>query len=416
MVTAVPDLLQFLAGDMIDVDTHEMMPAQSWVAEFGAVAKPIVDGLYRSVPPNGGDPNCLNVPGFVADDQTIDASTIWAVKGPRAPGAADMTRREKVLDMMGVSRGLVYPSSVGLKAVMLRTGTNAAGAIDMIGDNSTLDLYIEELFSAHNEWAIRTQKSSERMNFAGLLAGSSPDGVLRNAKYLVENGIRTVLLMSTELLGGLSPAHDDLDPVWDYLSENDIAATMHLGDHGGLLKTLKWGDAPFFEGYRKGLEFDLDPWSSSVAHLGAQNYVATMVIGGVFERHPRLRLGVVEYGAYWIGPLANLLDMWHKNGGVVKRDSIQTHLPELPSTYIKRNVRVSAFDFEEVDKYIEMYDLEDVLCYASDYPHVEGGKGAMERFARKLERLGPDVMRKFFVTNGEWIVPRVRVKASAPTS
>jgi predicted TIM-barrel fold metal-dependent hydrolase len=44
--------------------------------------------------------------------------------------------------------------------------------------------------------------------------------------------------------------------------------------------------------------------------------------------------------------------------------------------------------------------LEDVLCFGTDYPHVEGGNDIIERFGKRLSRLGRDVSEKFFVTNG----------------
>jgi len=152
------------------------------------------------------------------------------------------------------------------------------------------------------------------------------------------------------------------------------------------------------------VEFNLSPWHLSVQHLPSQNFLATVVTGGVFERHPTLRFGAIELGAYWIGQLATNLDLWYENSQTFGARSVD-RLPHRPSDYIRRNVRVTAFFFEKVDEYIEQYGLEDVLCYASDYPHIEGGKDPMERLASRLERLGPEVMEKFFVTNGKYLLP-----------
>ena len=66
---------------------------------------------------------------------------------------------------------------------------------------------------------------------------------------------------------------------------------------------------------------------------------------------------------------------------------------------------MSGFDFEPVDVYIQRYGLEDVLCFASDYPHVEGGKNPVARWYERLKPLGEAVVRKFFVENGEWLLP-----------
>jgi hypothetical protein len=82
-----------------------------------------------------------------------------------------------------------------------------------------------------------------------------------------------------------------------------------------------------------------------------------MIVGAVFERHPKLRFGVIELGAYWLGELCYSLDMWHRIGakGFVEEGKNYI-LPNKPSYYVKRNVRVSPFDFEEIDKYIVNHD------------------------------------------------------------
>jgi predicted TIM-barrel fold metal-dependent hydrolase len=87
-------------------------------------------------------------------------------------------------------------------------------------------------------------------------------------------------------------------------------------------------------------------------------------------------------------------------GGVMRR-----RLPMLPSEYIRRNVRVMPFDFEPVGEYLDKYGLEEVYCFASDYPHVEGGSNFYGRFVEEIERFGPDVMEKFFVKNAEVLFP-----------
>jgi predicted TIM-barrel fold metal-dependent hydrolase len=109
--------------------------------------------------------------------------------------------------------------------------------------------------------------------------------------------------------------------------------------------------------------------------------------------------------------LARLLDLWHENNqsiGIKKfgSDYEGRKLPMRPSEYINRNVRVAPFDFEPVDEYIEKFGLEDVYCFATDYPHVEGGRDPMARLGERLAPLGEKVLEKFFCTNGEWLLPR----------
>jgi predicted TIM-barrel fold metal-dependent hydrolase len=186
-----------------------------------------------------------------------------------------------------------------------------------------------------------------------------------------------------------------------------VTLTLHLGSEHHFFRTYAWGDAPAFEGYKVNVEFNLSPWHLSVVHMPTQNFLGTMITGGVFERHPKLRLGVIEVGGYWIGPMADTLDMWYANSQQFGERAVD-RLPKKPSDYIRSNVRVSVFDFEKIDDYLQKYDVaEDVLCYASDFPHIEGGKDPMGDFARRLERFGPRVMEKFFVTNGAYLFPAV---------
>jgi predicted TIM-barrel fold metal-dependent hydrolase len=174
-----------------------------------------------------------------------------------------------------------------------------------------------------------------------------------------------------------------------------------------------WGDARAFQGYRVNEETSGDPLRLSTMHLAVQNFLSTMVLGGVFERHPELRVGIVEYSAHFIGPLASSLDMWL---GVARKSAAaevlaggqdRYRLPLKPSEYIRRNVRISPFDFEPVGEYIAKHGLEEVYCFASDYPHVEGGRDPMQRLADNLSSHGhgAPIFEKFFVTNGEWLLP-----------
>lgn len=80
-------------------------------------------------------------------------------------------------------------------------------------------------------------------------------------------------------------------------------------------------------------------------------------------------------------------------------------LTELPSTYVKNNVRVSFFPFEPVDVYLQRHDVADVLAFSTDYPHVEGGRNAVTKVYGKVEPFGRDVVEKIFRDNGKWLLP-----------
>ena len=145
-----------------------------------------------------------------------------------------------------------------------------------------------------------------------------------------------------------------------------------------------------------------DPYWGATEHMGNENWLTSMILGGVFERHPTLRMGVIENGAFWVGPLADRLDLWT---GVFPTTSART-MTEKPSAYLARNVRVTPLYFEPVDEYFQRWPhLQDVYSFSSDYPHPEGGKHTAERQYEKLIPLGTELVDKYFTLNGELLLP-----------
>ena len=70
-----------------------------------------------------------------------------------------------------------------------------------------------------------------------------------------------------------------------------------------------------------------------------------LIVNGVLERHPDLRLGIVELSAVWVPMYLMMLD-----GGVDFTTRLNGFAPaELslrPSEYFRRQVRVSSFSYE----------------------------------------------------------------------
>lgn len=401
VLTTLPPRLKSITDEILDLDTHEMMPAQVWVREMGEIAESIaVHWLNNRASPDRA--NHPNVPGYEQDIVPIDAESIWRLKGPTAPGATDPTRRPAVMDLMGVKRQLMFPTGVGMYgAVLAHLPDDHKYAAEIPNRRA----YGHELIEAHNDWVIKV--TNDRVRAVAILFEDTVDELMATAQRMVGNGVRAVWMLAGELPAGKSPAHPDLDPLWSYLAENNIAVTMHAMIEENIYSSNEWNNVPVFEGFKVYDEFKLDPWSRSSMHILASNFLTTMVLGGVFDRHPTLRFGSIEIGAYWIGPLCDTLDYWYDQdpGGVRFSAKKVYALPEKPSFYIKRNVRVTPFYGEKVDEYIRRYDLEDVLCFASDYPHVEGGKDPIDSWFNALLPLGDDVVRKFFVGNGKWLLP-----------
>jgi hypothetical protein len=140
--------------------------------------------------------------------------------------------------------------------------------------------------------------------------------------------------------------------------------------------------------------------------MGPQVYLAALVLGGVFERWPTLRFGLLEQTTGWVGPWAERLDWiaWHFGPST---HPSRVKLALKPSDYLARQVRAAPMWIEPVGAFIARDGLEEVYAFGSDFPHPEGGADPVGHFLKALEPLGDDILEKFFVSNGAALLPDV---------
>jgi predicted TIM-barrel fold metal-dependent hydrolase len=152
--------------------------------------------------------------------------------------------------------------------------------------------------------------------------------------------------------------HPRLEPYWAAAQEYDLAVVLHTF-------TVM---PPYAPG-------GLDTWDNlflqrSAAHpwCGMRN-MASIIGAGVLDRYPQLRLGVLEAGHGWLPAWARRLDEHAK--------SVAAALPALqrtPSDYVTSGRYFQSIEMSEGEGVTRMVsDLlgDDLLMYASDYPHGE---------------------------------------------
>ncbi|MCP3811206.1 amidohydrolase family protein [Mycolicibacterium septicum] len=390
-----------------DVDAHEMIPSTRLGDYFGQAGR-IMGALFEATDRLRPDPTDTNMHVDVDDVMDIDSDSVWKVKGPKAPSAIDLTRRVEVLDAMGIEKQLVFPTTA--IAAMMVGGMDDFGFEQRFGgDTSMLEGLSRPEFSklflrAYNDFAIENANlNGGRVRLVGIIPTSDDiNEMITEIKRLIDGGVKGVYLQADVPPGGVSPAHSSMDPLWKLLEENDVTANLHIGTEFFFLDP-RWTFAETFQDLFQSPEIpNTNIGMFATCHMAIDNYLNALVLGGVFERFPRLRLGLFEVGAHWVGPAARRMDMYCK----VFPGAAAAKLPLKPSEYIARNVRVSPFNFEPVDRYIQDDpELVDVFCYSTDYPHVEGTKDSMNKMLAKVEPLGEEITTKFFRTNAEWLLP-----------
>ncbi len=388
-----------------DVDAHEMAPSHLWGEIFGEAASEIAD-IVLPLQQNAGV-NSMHDPSVTDDSAAIDTVTVWQSRGMTAPGAFDLSRRPEVLDTMLVTRQMVFPSFGLYPLVLLLPPAGLHKAMDLGGrSKEELTALGRAGLEEHNEWAVRTAAlAPDRLRpVVYLPPASSVDALVACAKGYLDRGVRAVHLAVNEPPAGCSPAHPDLDPFWALLAERNVAVLTHLVAEQGFTSSSAWSNAPAFQSRGAGGEISLHAFFFATLHYAYCNFLASMALGGVFERHPKLRFGVIEAGASWFGPFAEQLDHL---AATAFAQQVEPYLSVRPSEYLSRNVRVTPFcAFEAVDEMFRRYpQVSSSFCYSTDYPHIEGGRDSKQKMVELLTPLGTEVMEKFFVTNGQLLLP-----------
>jgi len=114
--------------------------------------------------------------------------------------------------------------------------------------------------------------------------------------------------------------------------------------------------------------------------------LATMVIDGLFDRHPDLKILAVEAGCGWAAHLMDRLDQKYQ----YFRELTATQLELKPSEYIKRNCYFCAEPEERtIGAMLELVG-EDRILWGSDFPHIDSNMQAPQRIRAAVADLTPE--------------------------
>lgn len=180
------------------------------------------------------------------------------------------------------------------------------------------------------------------------------------AKMIAEHADREWLAAVWPVLPEGLPVDDpDLEPVWAAMNEADLPIMHHSFFY----------EAPYFPGYR-------DIWGNvavarTAAHVwGAQRLLAYVLISGMLDRHPNLRVAVVETGHGWLPNwIIRLTSQIDYVKGAVPKD-----LKHTPMEYVEMGRVFCAIESHEgphMTKAVNDLLGDGVLMYASDFPHPE---------------------------------------------
>ncbi|HEV8638474.1 MAG TPA: amidohydrolase family protein [Chloroflexota bacterium] len=168
-------------------------------------------------------------------------------------------------------------------------------------------------------------------------------------------------------------------PMWEAIAELDLVAGIHFGGAPG--------NPPFPSGWPS---YYFEEWAGMAQVF--QSQVVSIVSEGVFDRFPAVRVALIEGGFTWVPTF-----MWRFDKEWRNLRRLVPWVKQAPSEYMRQHVRLTIQPLDapptrtQMHQVIDQIGSDEMLMYASDYPHVHASDpvGALlpdlpEPLARKI--------------------------------
>jgi uncharacterized protein len=252
----------------------------------------------------------------------------------RQVGGYDMRKRREDAAREGIDKQLIFPTQI----------TVATGNSGGLG---------RELARLYNDWVARLVKGQEDFFLPCAMASAGcPEAMADELRRVVKQyGFRASHL--APYCGSRNMDDPAYFPYYEAAEELSIPLMCHPNSNGELIDRFD----NFYKTHVLGR-----PTNCSAA-------LVALVLGGVFERFPRLKVVFFECSAEWILYWMHRMDddwEWAKDfpqiSGAMKR---------APSEYIRRNCWVTC-EADEGDLARPIAEIgEDRILMATDYPHFD---------------------------------------------
>jgi len=267
------------------------------------------------------------------------------------------------------------------------------GGLIQAGGGSYPKELVEASIRIWNEWLSDfTSTSPERLLGVGAVPMGDIDAAVREVHWAKEHGLRALNLPAprSELL----PFNDlAYEPFWDAVEETGLPLMTHSAS----------GEVPDVPPSSRGAYFIFGTEILWFSRRG----LAQLTFGGVFDRHPSLKIVFTEQRVTWVGETLMDLDSAYLD----PNRNIPDAPLRRPSEYWKANCYIAGSFMAPYEAARRDEVGVDNLMWGTDYPHVEGTwprtKLALrntfsevpEPEARKI--LGDNAVRVFGLDGGE---------------
>ncbi len=249
-------------------------------------------------------------------------------------GAYRGKERVPYMDRDGIAAELIY-ASVGMGICMHRDSE-----------------YKDACMWAYNRWlAEMCAEVPDRIYGLAQTAVLSVDSAIADFQRAKEMGFVGMMMPGDPIHEDYD--HPDYDALWECAVDLDLPICFHiLTSRAGSIHAETRGHA-------------LNNFLGIIRAV--QDVVGMMVLGGVFERHPGLKLVVAESDVGWLPHYMYRMDHAAR---INAEDGILKGLSKLPSEYIRSNVWATFQDDLTAYHTLNLFPHTHLL-WASDFPHTD---------------------------------------------
>jgi predicted TIM-barrel fold metal-dependent hydrolase len=265
------------------------------------------------------------------------------------PEYRDRDKRVAKLDAQRVQLAWLLPSlGLGLEEMLL---------------DDTEALYAT--FRAYNTWLDEDwgYDRDGRIQTGPLISLADPAEAEADVKLAIERGARFITMRPAPVdVPGKprSPGDTAHDRVWAMLAEAGVVLTIHAGDSGYGKYIRGWGESDKYTGLKSS---PLTEVMSVHIERPIFDMMAALVCHGVFDRHPKLRVAVLELGAAWAPELQRRMRVaYGKTPQLFGRDPVES---------FREHVWVAPFYEDDIRTVRDSIGADRILL-GSDWPHPEG--------------------------------------------
>jgi uncharacterized protein len=228
--------------------------------------------------------------------------------------------------------------------------------------------FLRACFTAWNNWVRDFCKGKEdRLRGIAFLAVDDVQWAVREMKRCREMG----LVAANIPLAPTDPAysHPYFEPLWSAAEELEMPLTIHVGSNRGAEAMARQPHA-FAERF---IPLDARPWNffvgTGIASPGVPRLMNELILSGIVERHPKLRVIPTEFEAGWAGFWVERLDETlvnerSKMGSLRKWDL-------KPSELFRRNFALTFIDDKSAIVNRELIGVDNIM-WSDDFPHIDG--------------------------------------------